>query len=88
MDSDAESNEAISDDDFIVDDEGQPINQRITARREYCDASLQEARELFGVDFDYGDIQPKSSEDEEEEDSYESEDQSEDDEGLGRRRRK
>jgi len=71
MRSDVESNDdSGSEDAFIVDDVGQPVNSRITAAPEYSDANIQEAREVFGGNFDYGDIpaSDRSEGDEEEED--------------------
>lgn len=87
MDSDAESNQdSISDDDFIVDEEGRPIDQRVTAPSIICDEKVQTAREIFGIEFDYDDIAPPGSETDE--NSYDSEEDQSEDERIEARRRK
>ncbi|XP_038075728.1 transcription elongation factor SPT6-like isoform X2 [Patiria miniata] len=52
-----ESDEEESDpDDFIVDDEGQPIARRKKKGHKshrYTDSALQEAQDIFGLDFDF-----------------------------------
>ncbi|XP_031627743.1 transcription elongation factor SPT6 isoform X2 [Contarinia nasturtii] len=74
----AEYDEEIEDeesdaDDFIVDDDGQPITQKKKkARRIFSDVNLQEGQDIFGVDFDYDEFE-KYGED------YESESEAEDD---------
>ncbi|GAB6026482.1 hypothetical protein CHUAL_012908 [Chamberlinius hualienensis] len=40
-------------DDFIVDDDGQPLTKRRQRRIKYTDAALQQAQDIFGVDFDF-----------------------------------
>ncbi|XP_018906474.2 transcription elongation factor SPT6 isoform X2 [Bemisia tabaci] len=61
-------------DDFIVDDEGRPIASRKKKKPIFADAALQEAQDIFGVDFDfdefdrYGDEYDEEEEEEEEED--------------------
>ncbi|RZF40546.1 hypothetical protein LSTR_LSTR000425 [Laodelphax striatellus] len=60
------------DDGFIVDDEGRPIAEKKKKRKPiFTDAALQEAQDIFGVDFDYDEFD-KYGEDEyeEEEDEY------------------
>ncbi|XP_039292182.1 transcription elongation factor SPT6 isoform X2 [Nilaparvata lugens] len=60
------------DDGFIVDDEGRPIAEKKKKRKPiFNDAALQEAQDIFGVDFDYDEFD-KYGEDEyeEEEDEY------------------
>uniref|UniRef100_A0A4D5R9G5 Transcription elongation factor SPT6 n=1 Tax=Scolopendra viridis TaxID=118503 RepID=A0A4D5R9G5_SCOVI len=44
-------------DGFIVDDYGQPIMKAKRKRPRYTDAALQEAQDIFGVDFDYDEFQ-------------------------------
>ncbi|KAK0152744.1 Transcription elongation factor SPT6 [Merluccius polli] len=44
-------------DDFIVDDDGQPITSKRGKKFSgYTDAALQEAQEIFGGDFDFADF--------------------------------
>uniref|UniRef100_A0A3Q3MQZ6 SPT6 homolog, histone chaperone and transcription elongation factor n=1 Tax=Mastacembelus armatus TaxID=205130 RepID=A0A3Q3MQZ6_9TELE len=44
-------------DDFIVDDDGQPITKKRGKKFSgYTDAALQEAQEIFGGDFDFADF--------------------------------
>ena len=57
-------------DDFIVDEEGQPISRGKKKRTVvHSDKALQEAQEVFGVDFDFTEFEDFGSdyEDEEEE---------------------
>ncbi|XP_014674496.1 PREDICTED: transcription elongation factor SPT6-like [Priapulus caudatus] len=51
---DEEGEEESDVDDFIVDDEGEPISKEKTKKKRYrhADAALQEAQDIFGVDFD------------------------------------
>lgn len=69
-------------DDFIVDDEGHPITDKRKKRKPmFADAQLQEAQDIFGVDFDYDDLEREEEEDydeeeDEDEDEYENEEQS------------
>uniref|UniRef100_A0A4W3JZH9 SPT6 homolog, histone chaperone and transcription elongation factor n=1 Tax=Callorhinchus milii TaxID=7868 RepID=A0A4W3JZH9_CALMI len=64
-------------DDFIVDDDGQPLKKPKWKRKfpGYTDAALQEAQEIFGVDFDYDEFDKYNEYDEELEDDYEYEDE-------------
>nr|XP_018907506.1 PREDICTED: transcription elongation factor SPT6-like [Bemisia tabaci] len=61
-------------DDFIVEDEGRPIASCQKKKPILADAALQEAQDIFGVDFDfdefdrYGDEYDEEEEEEEEED--------------------
>uniref|UniRef100_A0A146LTI5 Transcription elongation factor SPT6 n=1 Tax=Lygus hesperus TaxID=30085 RepID=A0A146LTI5_LYGHE len=62
-------------DDFIVDDEGRPIAEKRKKKKHiFTDAALQEAQDIFGVDFDYDDFEKFG------EDEYEEEDEDEEDE--------
>ncbi|XP_034949711.1 transcription elongation factor SPT6 [Chelonus insularis] len=67
-------------DDFIVDDEGRPIAEKRRKKKPiFSDAALQEAQDIFGVDFDYDEFGKYGDEDyeedeEEEEDEYVEED--------------
>jgi transcription elongation factor SPT6 len=47
-----------SEDNFIVDDNDQPVNARKPKRRgaRHTDSAMQQAQEIFGVDFDYDDV--------------------------------
>ncbi|CAL8280696.1 unnamed protein product [Arctogadus glacialis] len=59
-------------DDFIVDDDGQPITSKRGKKYSgFTDAALQEAQEIFGGDFDFADFDADAYEqgDEEEEDT-------------------
>ncbi|XP_072909557.1 transcription elongation factor SPT6 [Hemitrygon akajei] len=64
-------------DDFIVDDDGQPLKKPKWKRKfsGYTDAALQEAQEIFGVDFDYDEFEKYNEYDEELEEEYEFEDE-------------
>ncbi|XP_014483387.1 PREDICTED: transcription elongation factor SPT6 isoform X1 [Dinoponera quadriceps] len=63
-------------DDFIVDDDGRPIAEKRKKKKPiFSDAALQEAQDIFGVDFDYDELGKYGEEDyeedeEEEEDEY------------------
>lgn len=78
--------ESDSDDNFIVDDNDQPIVRKTKKKgARYTDSAMQQAQEIFGVDFDF--------EDAEEDDGYEDEegyeeDYDEDDEGAAARVKK
>ncbi|XP_069767322.1 transcription elongation factor SPT6 isoform X2 [Narcine bancroftii] len=77
-DEEEEEEEEQSDiDDFIVDDDGQPVKKQKWKRRfpGYTDAALQEAQEIFGVDFDYDEFEKYNEYDEELEEEYEFEDE-------------
>lgn len=65
-------------DDFIVDDDGRPIAEKRKKKKLiFSDANLQEAQDIFGVDFDFEDIskydEDYGDDDEEDEDEYEEE---------------
>ncbi|XP_071442779.1 transcription elongation factor SPT6 isoform X2 [Hetaerina americana] len=63
-------------DDFIVDDDGRPITEKRRRRKVICsNAALQEAQDIFGVDFDYDEFEKYD-------DEYEEEDEEEDDEYI------
>ncbi|XP_073971663.1 transcription elongation factor Spt6 isoform X2 [Rhodnius prolixus] len=74
-------------DDFIVDDEGRPIADKRKKRKIFSDAALQEAQDIFGVDFDYDDFE-KYGEDEYEEDEEDEYDDIDDEAEETERRRK
>lgn len=87
-DDEEEEGEYSDADDFIVDDEGRPIADKRKKRKPiFTDAALQEAQDIFGVDFDYEDFE-RLGEDEYEEE--EDEDEYVDDDGIedSERRRK
>ncbi|KFO25570.1 Transcription elongation factor SPT6 [Fukomys damarensis] len=71
-----EDDEESDIDDFIVDDDGQPLKKPKWRKKlpGYTDAALQEAQEIFGVDFDYGEFEKYNEYDEELEEEYEYED--------------
>uniref|UniRef100_A0A6G1SDB0 Transcription elongation factor SPT6 n=1 Tax=Aceria tosichella TaxID=561515 RepID=A0A6G1SDB0_9ACAR len=47
-----------SEDNFIVDDNDQPVNARKPKRKgaRHSDSAMQQAQEIFGVDFDFDDV--------------------------------
>ena len=59
-----EGDEELSDEDsFIVDDEGKPIHgTKNRGARRYDDAALQEAQDIFGLDFDVEDLEDMEEE--------------------------
>ncbi|XP_046876108.1 transcription elongation factor SPT6 isoform X1 [Hypomesus transpacificus] len=75
IDDEEEGEDEESDiDDFIVDDDGQPITKKRGKKFSgYTDAALQEAQEIFGGDFDLADFDADTYEqgEEEEEDQDE-----------------
>lgn len=79
---DEESEGESDENDFIVDDDGQPITKGKRKRHvKYTDSALQEAQEIFGVDFDYADFEQYGDDYEEElEEEYEEEE--DEDEGA------
>lgn len=75
-DEEEEDDEESDIDDFIVDDDGQPLKKPKWRKKlpGYTDAALQEAQEIFGVDFDYDEFEKYNEYDEELEEDYEYED--------------
>ncbi|KAF4529397.1 hypothetical protein B566_EDAN003489 [Ephemera danica] len=77
-------------DDFIVDDDGRPIAEKRKRKKPiFTDAALQEAQDIFGVDFDYDEFSKYDEyeeESEEEDDEYIDEEEGE--EGRKRRQKK
>ncbi len=54
-----------------MDDEGQPIADKRRKRKPiFTDAALQEAQDIFGVDFDYDDLERDEEEEYDEEGKY------------------
>ncbi|KAM4046625.1 transcription elongation factor SPT6 [Anomaloglossus baeobatrachus] len=84
-DEEEEEDEESDIDDFIVDDDGQPLKKPKWRKKlpGYADAALQEAQEIFGVDFDYEEFE-KYNEDDEEMEEYEYEDEEADGEARVR----
>ena len=73
---------------FIVDDDGNPIHDRKRKKKPiFSDAALQEAQDIFGVDFDYDEF-GKYGDDDYEEDEDEEEDEYVEDDGEGERPRR
>uniref|UniRef100_A0A4W5KQZ0 Transcription elongation factor SPT6 n=1 Tax=Hucho hucho TaxID=62062 RepID=A0A4W5KQZ0_9TELE len=67
-------------DDFIVDDDGQPITKKRGKKFSgYTDAALQEAQEIFGGDFDFAEFDADGAYDQGEE-----EEEDQDEEGWDR----
>ncbi|KFM65277.1 Transcription elongation factor SPT6, partial [Stegodyphus mimosarum] len=76
-----ESGEESDESDFIVDDDGQPLSKGKKKRHiKYTDSALQEAQEIFGVDFDF-DMVDRDGDEYEEEIDEEYEEEEEDEEG-------
>ncbi|KAL1440168.1 hypothetical protein MTO96_009978 [Rhipicephalus appendiculatus] len=74
-------------DDFIVDDDGQPITKSKKKRHiKYTDHALQEAQDIFGVDFDFDEF--SKYQDDYDEDMEEEEYEDEEEEGETRPRPK
>uniref|UniRef100_A0ABD2WU03 Transcription elongation factor SPT6 n=1 Tax=Trichogramma kaykai TaxID=54128 RepID=A0ABD2WU03_9HYME len=76
---DEEAEEESDADDFIVDDDGKPLKTHKKRPRIFADSALQEAQDIFGVDFDYDELAKfdgdyDEDEDEDEEDEYADED--------------
>lgn len=79
-DEEDEEGEYSDADDFIVDDDGRPIADKRKRRKPiFSDAALQEAQDIFGVDFDYDEFEKYDDDYDEEEDE---EDEYVDEEGL------
>lgn len=77
--------ESESDDNFIVDDNDQPIYKKAKKKgSKYTDSAMQQAQEVFGVDFDFDDLDEDDGYDE---DGYEDYDEEEEG-GEARPRRK
>ncbi|KOX79279.1 Transcription elongation factor SPT6 [Melipona quadrifasciata] len=90
FDEDGSEGEYTDADDFIVDDDGRPIAEKRKKKKPiFSDAALQEAQDIFGVDFDYDEFGKYGEEDyeEEEEEEEEEEDEYMDDEDTERPRR-
>ncbi|KAM4627878.1 transcription elongation factor SPT6-like [Polymixia lowei] len=66
---DEEDEEESDIDDFIVDDDGQPLKKPKWRKKlpGYTDAALQEAQEIFGGDFDFADFDTEAYDDAEDE---------------------
>ncbi|CAL8352830.1 unnamed protein product [Lota lota] len=64
-----EEDEESDIDDFIVDDDGQPLKKPKWRKKlpGYTDAALQEAQEIFGGDFDFADFDAEAYDDAEDE---------------------
>ncbi|CAN7987050.1 unnamed protein product [Ixodes hexagonus] len=72
-------------DDFIVDDDGQPITKGKKKRHiKYTDSALQEAQDIFGVDFDFEEFSKYQDEYDEEMEEEEYEDEEEEGEARPR----
>lgn len=62
-DEELDEEEEFSDtDSFIVGDDGEPIHGHQKRRAKYADANLQEAQEIFGLDFDVADFEEDQDE--------------------------
>ncbi|XP_023245993.1 transcription elongation factor SPT6 isoform X2 [Copidosoma floridanum] len=73
------SEEESDADDFIVDDDGRPISGGKKKKKHiFSDSALQEAQDIFGVDYDFDEFR-KYGDDYEEEDEEQDEEDEEDD---------
>jgi transcription elongation factor SPT6 len=64
---DMEEEENSDTDSFIVDDDGKPIHShKARGTRRFDDAALQEAQDIFGLDFDVEDLEEMEDEYDEE----------------------
>lgn len=62
---DDDESESESDDNFIVDDNDQPIVRKSKKKgARYSDSAMQQAQEIFGVDFDFDDVDAEDDYDE------------------------
>lgn len=79
-----DDDESDSDDNFIVDDNDQPIHKKTKKKgAKYTDSAMQQAQDIFGVDFDFED-----ADEDEDEDEYDEEYDEEDETGVPRPRKK
>lgn len=70
--------ESDSDDNFIVDDNDQPIHKKTKKKgARYTDSAMQQAQEVFGVDFDFDEVEDDDGYDDQEgyEDDYDEDDE-------------
>lgn len=83
---DLDEDDSDSEDNFIVDDNDQPIHKKPKKKGvKYTDSAMQQAQEVFGVDFDFEDLDDDGYEENEEyDDDYDDEDET----GEVRQRRK
>lgn len=87
MDLAIDEDESDSDDNFIVDDNDQPIHRKAKKKgAKYTDSAMQQAQEIFGVDFDFEDADDYDGYDDEED--YEEDYDEEDETGEVRPRKK
>ena len=89
LDVDDDDDESNSDDNFIVDDNNEPIRRKKdkSGKRRYADSAMQQAQEVFGVEFDYDDVDDEQ-EYEDDEAVYDEEYGDEVEAGARRQRRK
>lgn len=84
IDLNVDSEDDSESDNFIVDDDDQPIKKDKRKKYAHNDSAMNEAMETFGTHFDYNDIE-NDSENDYEEDDY---DEDEDETGVARPQRK
>lgn len=67
------SEESDDEDNFIVDDDDQPISKprRKKGAHRYDNEAMQSAQDIFGVEFDFEDLNEEEYDDEADEDDYE-----------------
>lgn len=86
LDLEIDDDESDSDDNFIVDDNDQPIHKKPKKKGvRYTDSAMQQAQEVFGVDFDFEELEEDGYDDEE---AYEEEYDEDDETGEARQRRR
>lgn len=87
LDVDDDEEDSDSEDNFIVDDNDQPIHKKTKKKgAKYTDSAMQQAQEIFGVDFDFEDAEDEFGYEDEED--YEEDYDEEDEEGARPRARK
>ncbi|EDO33602.1 predicted protein [Nematostella vectensis] len=86
---DSEEEDEDDFDNFIVDDEGKPIKQarrkRVVIEGQH-DSALQEAQDIFGLEFDFDEFDKFGQDDYDEEEDYEDEDDDDDEQAVMRRK--
>lgn len=84
---DDDEDDSDSEDNFIVDDDDQPIHKKTKKKgARYTDSAMQQAQEIFGVDFDFEDAEDDGGYEDEED--YEEDYDEDNEEGAEPRQRK
>lgn len=84
---DDDEDDSDSEDNFIVDDHDQPIHKKTKKKgARYTDSAMQQAQDIFGVDFDFEDAEDDDGYEDEED--YEEDYDEDNEEGAQLRQRK